>query len=250
MHDYNEEMKSYQFTAVALGDYIYVLTQKSMYRLRYCDSAAEWERVADLIEDHGLYPPAVAASGAIIVPGAAGWRITNVVTKYEPTLNQWRQLSDKIMSAGETTSVASPGYVYCIGGGIEDVGITNRVERLHVASESWTEIAPMISAKYKASAVEFNGNIIVAGARNLQDLNSVEKYNPEVNQWTAMQPMLKCRWVIGFRCHVIGGNIFAVGPDNKGIEIYEREKDVWSTIELPNTVDLDIWDSVKVQMTQ
>ena len=177
MNEFNDEMKEKTFTTVFLGGFVYVLTARpsNMHRLKFSDPSASWEQIPGLNNDHGSQPVAVAASGLIILAGASGWKFSKSVTTYDPSRNRWGKMKSKQLATSSLANVASKGFIYCIGGGTESGGLTNRVERLHIASQSWVEVAPMHETRYKAYAVACSGKIFAAGGRDRTDKKSIEK---------------------------------------------------------------------------
>ena len=220
-----------------------------MYRHKYGDITATWERMSDLDARHGWMPPAVAFLGSIYVVGSGGGRgwISKAVSRYDPSLKQWKELKDKKIATNGSAIVTSNGFLYCIGGyNGEAIDGTDRVERLEVASQTWDEVAPMIEMRHRSSAVECNGEIIVAGGwYRGKRVDSVEKYDPGVNQWTSMKPMTEGR--SSFRLHLIQGSIFAIGGDieHKTIERYDFSKDRWENIRVGS--EMRIQESVLVR---
>ena len=246
IHEFNEEMKkTTNFTSVSIGNHVYVLMRSSLYRLKYGDVTATWETMNGLDGRHGLVPPAVVHSGKIYVVGAGGGSWSKSVSKYDPSLNRWEILKDKKLLTSDSAIVASKGFIYCIGGDVGVLGAIDRVERLNVVSQTWDEVAPMNEMRYNASAVECNEKIIVAGGWDgYVDLNSVEKYDPDVNQWTIMKPMMRERLL--FRLHSIEENLIAVGGEYHGtIEKYDSSNDRWEIIDLGS--EMRIRESVSVK---
>ena len=249
IHEFNEEMKKRVFfTSVSIGNNVYVLLWSSLYRLKYSDDTATWETMNGLDGRHGPSPPAVVHSEKIYVVGTEGgrWLLSKSVSKYDPSLNRWEILKDKTLDTKDSAVVASKGFIYNIGGIVDGFVVTDRVERLNVASQTWDEVAPMNEKRHYASAVECNEKIIVAGGRNdVGRLNSVEKYDPDVNQWTIMKPMMKRRCVFGL--HSIEGKLFAVGGDyeSRTIEKYGSSKGRWEIIDLG--LEIKFLESVSVK---
>ena len=61
------------FTSVSIGNHVYVMTERSLYRLMSGDVKATWIRMKDIDGDrHGSLPPAVVVSGSIYVIGQGG----------------------------------------------------------------------------------------------------------------------------------------------------------------------------------
>ena len=247
-HEFNDEMKHGSFSSVSLGNSIYVLTEQSLYLLEYDEAAPKWQRVNYIDGRHGSEPPAVAISGSIYVVGTAGSTEQNKsVSKYDPSSNGWERLEDKNMKTKDSTIVASKEFIYSIGGDVEGVGATDRVERLNIITQTWDGIAPLIERRTHSSGAGYNEKIIVAGGMNhtMECLSSIEEYDPDVNQWTIISSNMQQRW--SFRLHLLDGNIVVVGGDTerRNIDVYDSSNDRWSIIDLGS----DVWICESVKMT-
>ena len=198
IQEFTTEMKKLDFSSVSVSKYVYVLTEKSLYRLHLSGESFQWKKINIIEERHGSLPPAVVVSGAIYVVGSGGggevrMSGSKAVSKYDPLLNQWKRLANKELATIGSAVVAAKGCIYSVGGYAIGVGATDRVERLDVAPQTWIEIAPMREKRVAASAIECRGKIIVAGGLHSR-LRSVEIFSPDVNQWTSLTPMKKGRW--------------------------------------------------------
>ena len=237
------------FTAVFLENVIYVLTSsKAMFRFKNFDVTSTWERIEDLIQDHGL-PPTVAADGKIYVAGAGEMGTPNsFVSKYDPLIG-WKKMKEKNISTKclHSSSIVRCGsFIYNVGGCTRGFEATNRVERMNLFTEDWEEIPPMKEARAAASSAAYNEKLFVLGGyrgANRGYLNFVENFNPETNQWTTLQPMKTCR--CEFRTFAINGKLLVVPYDGE-TESYEVANEFWETIELPQLKDMFILDSVLV----
>ena len=147
--------------------------------------------------------------------------------------------------------MASLGRIYCIGGYNGNFIATNRVERYTVESHTWEEVASMLMPRWEASGVECNNQIIVAGGENHIDngLSSVEVYNPDLDQWTSLNPMNSVR--VSFRCHYVDGQIYAIAGDRAGktVERYDVRDNQWKNVDLPGR-EMFLFESVVVRMAR
>ena len=251
MHEFSKEMKKrVYFTSVSIGDHVYVMIGTLLYRLKYSDNSSTWDRMANLIEDHGERPPAVTVSKSIVIAGGSEPVSTSSVVKYDPTQNKWEKLANRPRASRFSANVACQGCLYCIGGLIKGFGITNEVEKFDFNSQSWLNVSPMKEVRSAASAVAWNGKILVAGGENRQLVKSAEMYDVDANQWTALKPMTFCRYGSRFRCHLINNDIYAVGHHDKGIEKYDIKRDEWEVVKLPGSVQLQILESVTAQIAK
>ena len=138
MHSFNDDMRRCDFSANIVSERIYILMERRMYRIKYKDNKAVWERVADLVSDHGDEPLAVTYSGSIYAAGSGMslW-ITEAASKYDIARNRWEKVRDKKLATRDAVVVALKGHVYCIGGYDDDIGTTARVERLNTSTLLW-----------------------------------------------------------------------------------------------------------------
>jgi N-acetylneuraminic acid mutarotase len=81
-------------------------------------------------------------------------------------------------------------------------------------------IGRMTEIRSEAGAATLNGKIYVAGGSSMfSNINSAEKYNPEVNQWTYIVQMMFPRRklsCIAYHCYIyaIGGSMGSVEKNN------------------------------------
>nr|XP_039266025.1 kelch-like protein 28 [Styela clava] len=235
------------FSAVALGDYIYVLMiDRSVHRLKYSDREATWERMNDMMHDHGQCPPITVLSGNIYVVGHFNGH-SKSVEEFDPSSNKWEKVKDKSLSSCYSTALGARGCIYSIGGFVSGF-YTNQVERFDPTSSTWSFVASMNEAKGLAAAVENEGKIYVLGGRENNHLTTVERYDISTNVWSTITPMLTKRsWFCAF---VIDLNIYAVGGRNSSpgsLEKFDFKKDQWEMIDMRN-MNLKILDAVKISL--
>nr|XP_039274454.1 kelch-like protein 28 [Styela clava] len=235
------------FSAVALGDYIYVLMRdKSVHRLKYSDREVTWERMNDMMYSHGRLPPVAVLSGNLYVVGHSDGH-TKSVEKFEPSSNKWEKVKDKNLSSYCSTALGAGGCIYSIGGYVSSHQ-TNQVERFDPTSSTWSFVASMNEAKEFVAAVENEGNIYVLGGWTNDDLTTVERYDISTNVWSMVTPMLTERSL--FKAFVIDSNIYAVGGRNSSpgsMEKFDFKKNQWEMIDMKN-MNLAILDAVKINL--
>ncbi|XP_077975912.1 kelch-like protein 3 [Styela clava] len=237
----------FRFSAVALGDYIYILIiDQSVHRLKYSDHEATWERMNDMMYSHGKYPPVADLSGNLYVVGSSDV-YSKLVEKFEPSSNKWEKVKDKNLSSHFSTALGAGGCIYSIGGSVP-YHYTNQVERFDPTSSTWSFVASMNEAKEWVAAVENDGKIYVLGGWTNDHLTTVERYDISTNVWSTVTPMLTERsW---FSAFVIDSNIYAIGGRNSSpgsMEKFDFKKNQWEMIDVKN-MDLRIIDAVKINL--
>lgn len=238
LQKYNDDMKPSLFSTVAVASDIYVLIYpKLTYRLQCKYENPVWEKMQDMIESHGHNPTAVALKGDIYVIGKSGVRLRRNVSQFQPSKNEWIKLPDKNLPTCHSAVVSCGNFIYSIGGSVDQaLHVTETVERMDITSYEWRSVAPLTPGRRHATGAAYNGQVLVVGGRiqGCTDLNTVDRYNPQTDQWTAMASMIKKRWGPPFRCHVIDGKIYAVGGDGpnfgKTVEEYDAKTGKWRQI--------------------
>nr|XP_039258354.1 kelch-like protein 28 [Styela clava] len=220
------------FSAVALGDYIYVLMiDRSVHRLKYSDHEATWERMNDMMYDHGQCPPVAVLFGNLYVVGHLDDN-SKSVEKFDPSSNKWEKVKDKNLSSRFSTALGARGCIYSIGGVVPGHW-TNQVERFDPTSSTWSFVASMNEAKRCVAAVENEGKIYVLGGYANNHLTTVERYDISTNVWSTVTPMLTKRsW---FSAFVIDSNIYAIGGKNSSpgsMEKFDFKKNQWEMIDM------------------
>jgi N-acetylneuraminic acid mutarotase len=106
-------------------------------------------------------------------------------------------------------------------------------------ADSWTELAPMPTARAGLGVAVVSGKIYaIGGLNNDTYLNVNEEYDPATNTWTTKAPMPTAR--SGFAIAVFDRKIYAIGgttgdstSDNSGFtganEVYDPETNTWKT---------------------
>nr|XP_039264567.1 uncharacterized protein LOC120340389 [Styela clava] len=251
MQEMNQEIKRYFFSAVTAGDFIYVLMKdKKVYKIQYLDKDANWEKMTDMLEDHGRCPPAVVYKNWIYVIGGHAWRETATVEKYDLDLNVWTKCHDKLQPTKWSEVVSFQDKIYSFGGFSTGQWI-DAVDQLDPETGNWTTIGHMNNARGYVSAVELGEEIYVLGGftDKHQHFHTAEQYTTHEDKWKSLQSMLIPRsW---FRTFAIQGDIFAVGGYNSSpgsLEKYNIDESKWEMIKIPKGVKLKIKESVKIQL--
>ncbi|XDV31725.1 hypothetical protein PO909_002688, partial [Leuciscus waleckii] len=84
-------------------------------------------------------------------------------------------------------------FVYCIGG-FDGEDCLNSVRKFNLITQTWHEVAPMYERRGFISVAVLDGLIyaiggVDGGVDGQQRLKTVERYDPNTNQWTMMAPM-------------------------------------------------------------
>nr|XP_039256767.1 kelch-like protein 5 [Styela clava] len=250
MQQMNEDMEDENFSAVAVDDFIYVMMEnKAFYRLKYNDEDASWENMADMLVEHGEYPPAVVSNNNIYVIGTSSpYNDTNAVEKYDPSLNIWTRLRNISQPLYRPGLLVFQNKIYCFGG-YSSGQLLNIVDQFDAEADVWKIVSHMPDAKSDAAVVTVGESIYILGGLvdDSESTTAVQRFDPISNHWQSLNPMLTSR--CSFNAFVIQDFIYAVGGCGycNSLEKYNIAENKWEMIEKPEKMELEISESVVIQ---
>jgi N-acetylneuraminic acid mutarotase len=119
----------------------------------------------------------------------------------------------------------------------------NKNEAYDLESNTWTEKAPMPTARHHLSSAVVDGKLFALGGRilgngvpsedldeALSNFNNNEMYDPITDTWTVKQPMQDKR--SGFTASALDGQIYVFGGQDverifESVERYNPSSDTW-----------------------
>ncbi|HOZ39029.1 MAG TPA: S8 family serine peptidase, partial [Anaerolineaceae bacterium] len=135
---------------------------------------------------------------------------------------------------GVTLDPGSPVGIQTVNFTVEfsrpmDMNQEPQLEFLSSDADSWTTKVPMPTSRSQFGVVAANnGKIYAIGGIN--NVNSVEEYDPQTDTWTTKAPMPTGRYDLGVAA-AANGKIYAIGGQNAGnaVEEYDPQTDTWTT---------------------
>ena len=121
----------------------------------------------------------------------------------------------------------------CALGVLDGQNVFNTVEAFDPNTATWSERAPLLTARQSLALAAANGKLYAIGGqdRDGQPLAVVEEYNPATDAWTRRADMPTPR--SGLAAAVVGGKIYAIGGQAATIlatvEEYDPATDTWTT---------------------
>lgn len=191
---------------------------------------------------------AVAAlDGLIYVVGgfeqSNSWKIwqSSVSTKvevYDPVTNRWASRPDLPIGLHHAGAAVLDGALYVVGGfTVSDDTLWNpsdRVFRFNPADDTWTEQAPLPTARGGLAVTTLQGKLYaVSGYDGQRNPAAVEVYDPARDQWTAAAPLPTPRdhlaaVAIGETLYAIGGRVRLDYRENLStVEAYQADSNQW-----------------------
>lgn len=123
------------------------------------------------------------------------------------------------------------GKFYLMTGSVEILGApTNQFWKYDVQTNSWHQMASMKTPRLGFGIGIVRGKIVVVGGRNdeFSDLNSVEVYDPKIDEWCELEPMAMPRGNV--EVAVIEKLLYVV-ERGQIVEVYDPESRVWQQTE-------------------
>ena len=184
------------------------------------------------------------------------WQVQSSIFVYDPKLDVWASSGDMPTPRGEHVSAVVKDKIYIIGGRLAETPNTKHIDdyvetRLTQVydpkTNTWTRLADAPTPRNSAAAGVINGKIYVVGGRQnqhdpegrlrLNNLNTLEVYDPETDQWQikAAMPLAQA----GLAVAVMNDKLYAFGGEqwfpNEVIFnrtwVYDPKTDVWGEVE-------------------
>lgn len=174
---------------------------------------------------------AAAAMGGnihVMAGGVGCGPFTGVHEVYTPSSDSWRTFAPAPARYGPA-SVSTDGKVYLFGGFVSGQPL-DRVDAFDPTSQTWTQKAPMPTARGHAAAVLLDGKAYLIGGCCFPGGTgvAVEAYDPPTNSWTRKRDL-------AFPVHssaaaVLNGAIYLIGTGNdlRGVKRYDVASDTWA----------------------
>ena len=209
-----------------------------VYQIHLNETNLRWKEVV-LLNEKRYWMGATIFRGCLVVAGGFdGERILSSVEFSSDPSKIWRKASPLLHKRCGNALAVCNGSLYALGGFAETTCLSS-VERLDYFNEPWQYVAPMLIARYGLTVVSLNGCLYAIGGSSKLDkkkaLNTVERYDPGLNEWTPVCEMtfkrrFHCACVYDEKIFVIGG-IDDSGNVIKEIECYDPSKNKWCIVE-------------------
>ena len=207
----------------------------------YDPATDTWAAVAPMPTARGMLAAGVVDSKLYAVGGAVmnngGWTVLANVEVYDPATNTWAAVASMPTARKSLASAVVGGKLYALGGssfGCCPDNALATVEMYDTATNTWTTVAPMPTARYGLVAEVVGGKLYAAGGYHSvpvdNAIDTVEVYNPAANKWAAVTPMPTARY--GLVAGVLGGKLYAAGG-SCCTQDDENPLDVLEVLEVP-----------------
>lgn len=103
------------------------------------------------------------------------------------------------------------------------------LEAYSPATDSWTRLAPMPTARGGLAAAVLEGRLYVFGGEHPQVFDEVEAYDPATGAWRSMKPMPTPRHGLtaaaGTQIHLVGGGVVRGASKSGAHEVFTPPAD-------------------------
>ena len=207
----------------------------------------KWNEVASMNNKRHVMGAAIFKNCPAVAGGYNGKSHLSSTEVFIPQLNVWQNITSMNQARSGNALVECKNKLYVIGG-LGGGNYLSSVECISDLKSEWKCIASMNEPRRWLAAVNCNDVIYAIGGQsgNGHDktVKSVEKYNPETDEWSFVSNMTIERCT--HSAAVVDGKIYVVGGlDTESkivriIECYDPSNDSWSVVgETPNGLYLN-----------
>lgn len=227
-----------------IGDRVYlvggsVFPEQKISRdvLIYDPSADSWSRGPSLVHERSCAAVFATSRGIMAFEGIREDRYgTATIERLER--NEWRVVGETGFPRLQGSSVEFGGKFYFFGGidGARGHGMVrvSSSDAYDPATERWTRLAPMPTARRDAAAAVLGGKIYVVGGEDgaRMGLSTVEIYDPAGGTWTTAPSLPEPR--IFAAAAALSGRLYIFGgsPDGRSgtatVQVYDPDSRSWT----------------------
>lgn len=210
----------------------------------YDPSSNSWTTGAPMPTPRGTRNLAVVNGKIYAIGGWNGVSSLATVEEYNPSTDSWvsKQSLPSPQGVMASGSIVVNGKIYAIGGTAGSLFTNpqplNTVREYDPLTNTWTDKAPMPTARFLAAAAVYNNKIYVFGGKTeppyvqSNRLNIVEEFNPSTNTWQTKAPLPESVYAcsastIGNKIYVVGGNN---GQNSKAVFCFDPALNNWKTM--------------------
>lgn len=160
--------------------------------------------------------------------------------RYDPAADTWTSLADMPTGRGGLGVAVLGNAIYAIGGRTSGSPCAGSplatVERYDVATDTWSTVASLPSARSDLAAVAHGGKIYAFGGCTdfVTVVDDVDVYDPTTDTWSTAPADLPTARAAFYGAAARGGSVYVIGGWNGAAQVatneaYKVASDTWST---------------------
>jgi len=173
---------------VEYNDDLYLLGGENNSLVKYNIALNEWSKVSDDLNMR-VWPTAEIVGATIYAIGGRNTTNGDIVKNqsYDLVDNKIEEFADMLYPVQYMGSVVHDGQIYVLGGATADNTYLDKVQKYDPATDTWTELSPMPTAR-TTDAVVYNGKIYAVGGYSSdgttgEDYKFIDVYDIGTNTW-------------------------------------------------------------------
>jgi DNA-binding CsgD family transcriptional regulator len=175
---------------------------------------SRWQVKADMLTPRYGMGLTTYANQIFTIAGEKDDGVTNLVERYDPTIDQWDGLTPKPVPVADVSAVAIGGEIFVPGGRLGTGELSNFFEAYDPEDDLWFEREPLPVPLCAYTLAAFEGSVYMFGGWDGEKfVDSVYVYNPISDGWREQSPMKTARGFAGGA--VAGGKIYIIGGINE-----------------------------------
>ena len=205
----------------------------------------QWTNTGSMAVPRCVHATTLLNSGNVLATGGIDWITEDVhdtAEVYDYQSGKWTPTGTMHTPRFNHRAIKlSDGTVLAMGGNRDypgDEHVVANAEIYDPKSGTWRETAPMQTARRSHAALLLNdGSVLVIGGasgekKGAQQLNSVERFDPKTEQWTAMPPLREARWgptadLLRDGSVLVTGGAFSPIGARRSAELFEPRSGEW-----------------------
>jgi N-acetylneuraminic acid mutarotase len=198
-----------------------------------------WSTGADGPQPARSEGTAVSHDGTVYAIGGRAGGVLADLDAYDAETDTWVSLPDMPTARAGLASARVGDAIYAIGGRTGTVpcsgGELATVERYDIATQTWSTVASLPTARSDLAAITKGGKVYVfGGCAAGAFLADVDVYDPETDTWSTAPTDLPTARAAMYQVGKKGGTIYVIGgyaggPALAVNEAYKVSRDAWST---------------------
>ncbi|XP_077295644.1 kelch-like protein 1 isoform X2 [Arctopsyche grandis] len=228
----NSKPRKCQQTVLVVGGYE---DKSTLGKIEIYDAKNDiWSTYHNLNNKTTSFEAVVLKNKLITLGGVIDDKTTNKASCFDLATKETRELKAMQEERLDFAATVIDDQVFVIGGKNNKYKVLNSVERYDLVTNTWTNVAHMLTPRYNhVIAVVGKEIYAIGGSDEKNTLNTMEIYDTQQDKWTVAPPMKEKRSVCA--AVVMGDHIYAIGgfdgySELKSVERFDIKSHTWTSV--------------------